>query len=163
MGKKGKERKRKRLLAGNNPDLDNTRDEVEDSNEDAGNSDKGKDDGEENETTDVRIFTEILQLLARNKDLYQTKRLKAFRKAIFPLLSVQRYKFFEPDPLEAACSDEQEIDRILSPQNLATSIRCATCFSNNKESFNSLCHKFVRKALHPIVNLHFLPDAHHTS
>ena len=162
MGKKGKERKRKRLLEGalgTDPDFDDDEDEEIDGSEDVGNSDRGKEgDGER----DVKAFIEILNLLARNQDLYQTKRLKAFRKAIFPLLSAQRHKFFEPDPIEAAYVDQEEIDRILSPQNLTISMRCATHLSLNKEFFNSSSNKIIRKALHPIVNLHFVPDTNHT-
>ena len=161
MGKKGKERKKKRLLEevlGNELVSGSEGDDEKDSDEEFDSSKTGKE-----KVGNVHIFIEILHLLTRNKDLYHTKRLKAFRKSIFPLLSAQRHKFFEADPLEEAYMDEQEIHRVLSFQNLATSIRCADYFSRNMESFHAPSNKALRKALHPIVNLHFLPDTNLTS
>ena len=104
--------------------------------------------------TDKDILLEVLAVFVRNREEYRSKKLKVLRQKLFPLLDVQRDKFFEPEPPLAPFSS-QKVRETLSIKNIAACIRAVESLVINPALFQAVENKALRKAMHPLVLAQF--------
>lgn len=98
----------------------------------------------------VPVAISVLQYLWRRIDRYEDKSCKALRVSIFPLIELQKSKFFE-EPMKQAHLTDDEFERVVTPKTLESTIRVAQHFVNNLALFNEEESKPFRRVLHPLV------------
>ena len=145
MGKSGKARKRKR-------DQERIIDVAQDLSDAS-----DRDEHVAPHVNDVATAISVFDCLTRNRDELHAKGLKLLRKALFPLLEVQKTKHFEKDPTPPPLS-AVEVEATLTEARISATIRAAVFFGHNPEVFQSPDYKKFRRALHPIVDIYFGRD-----
>lgn len=93
----------------------------------------------------IDIAIKVLHFLSHDIELFRSKELKDFRKAIFPLLELQSSKHFELDMMMP--NNETK----LTKQDISITIKLVLYLQNNLNIFNSLDFKSFRRAMHPIA------------
>ena len=101
---------------------------------------------------DMIVSINILNLVGRRADIYESKSMKSLRTALFPLIQLQISKgsHFESSILDISTLSNSFEEEIL-PRKLSTLIRIATAYSNDHNLFLSPNIKSFRAALHPLV------------
>ena len=99
----------------------------------------------------VAISIQVFEVLGQRLDIYDDKKFKLLRKALFPLLEAQRNKFFENDAILGPIPNEAALDVILSHYKIAIAVDTAMHFSQHMDEFNDATNKPFRKAMHPLV------------
>jgi len=144
MGKASKIRKRRKIESTNNGkgfvavDLDASDDE------------QGSDSDTDSNRDLTPVAISVLQYLSRRTDKYDDKSLKSLRVAIFPLIELQKSKFFE-EPMKQGPLTDEEFQIVVTPKALASTIAAAKKFISNLDLFNDEESKGFRRALHPLV------------
>ena len=145
MGKASKIRKRRKIETSNNGRGFLS---VEDDASGADSSSSDCDDESVNSLIPTAIS--VLQYLSRRVDKYDEKAFKVFRVSIFPLLELQKTKFFEEPMVQPALTNE-DFDRVVTTKALSAAISVARHIAINLDLFNDEDAKPFRRALHPIV------------
>ena len=101
---------------------------------------------------DMIVSINILNLVGRRSDIYESKSMKSLRTALFPLIQLQISK---GSHFESCILDNSTLNNCLEeevpPRKLSTLLRTATTYSNDSNLFLSPNIKPFRAALHPLV------------
>jgi hypothetical protein len=170
MGKNGKQRKRCRLEHGSpsgaiggknifsclmdNDDDDNNHgpNGVQDIADDA--SDEISLDGDQINVcqSEIEAAVRLLFILSKDVDYFRSKKMKAFRTEVFPLLTLQKTAYFEPE-VSTVASDE-ELNELKEARSLKTLSKVVNHFAGSdagRKEFLSSESKMLRRSLYPLV------------
>ena len=100
--------------------------------------------------SDALVSIQILNVLGRRLDIYESKSLKHLRTALFPLIQLQISKgsHFETSLISKPV---EENDSIVVSRKLHVLLRTAATYTGNNELFLSATSKPFRAAMHPLV------------
>eukprot|EP00598_Pedospumella_elongata_P006924 CAMPEP_0184968578 /NCGR_PEP_ID=MMETSP1098-20130426/1596_1 /TAXON_ID=89044 /ORGANISM="Spumella elongata, Strain CCAP 955/1" /LENGTH=671 /DNA_ID=CAMNT_0027490221 /DNA_START=24 /DNA_END=2039 /DNA_ORIENTATION=- len=145
MGKASKIRKRRKIETSNNG-----RGFLSVEDDASGADSGGSDSDDESVNSLIPSAISVLQYLSRRVDKYDEKAFKVFRVSVFPLLELQKTKFFEEPMVQPALTNE-DFDRVVTTKALSAAISVARYFAINLDLFNDEDAKPFRRALHPLV------------
>lgn len=133
MGKHGKAKKKQRLMQFTQESVDNDIEIMKPENID--------------ET--IRLF----HYFSNNIEIYQSPSVKPFRIALYPLIIIQKTKFFEKMDIVHALSDISFDNDYVNhlPEKISKSIEVLNYLSSDVSIFQSLEYKSFRKSMHPLV------------
>ena len=149
MGKASKIRKR-RKVEGSHNGQNFVPVSVAVSDDESDQSDSPEDETKLSTEDSINCSIQVLQYMSRRTDRYDQKTHKSLRIGIFPLIELQKNKFFE-EPMILPHLPDDEYDRVVTPQTLALTITVAKHFINNPDIFADEESKSFRRALHPLV------------
>ena len=112
-------------------------------------TDSNSDVDEGNTDSSIDIAVAVLGCLSCRLDIFEDKSMKLLRVAIFPLIQVQKGKFFE-DAVINPITDEKFYE-VVTSKAISTTIQLANYYAQNIEEFALEMQKPLRRALHPLV------------
>lgn len=107
------------------------------------------------EETHLLCSINVLNVLGRRFDLYESKAMKQLRTALFPLIQIQIKKnsHFEAKLITVFNDINNDATKMLTSKRLGILSKTASRYASDQDLFLSPEHKLFREALHPLVML----------